>query len=50
VPYKGSPAVGVRYQIGTGTSIYFSLPLHYCDGNENMTELFRYILFEEFGP
>ncbi len=50
VPYKGSPAVGVRYQIGTGTSIYFSLPLHFCDGNENMTELFRYILFEEFGP
>ncbi len=50
VPYKGSPAVGVRYRIGSGESIYFSLPLHYCNGNANMTEIFRYILFEEFGP
>ena len=49
VPYTGSPPVGVRYKIGTGESIYFSLPLHYCNGNTNMTEIFRYILFEEFG-
>jgi len=49
VPYKGSPPVGVRYRIGEGESIYFSLPLHYCNGKANMVEIFRYILFEEFG-
>jgi hypothetical protein len=50
VPYSGSPAVGVRYRLGSGESIYFSLPLHYCDGNNNLVEVFRYILFEEFAP
>lgn len=50
VPYEGSPAVGVRYRIGSGESIYFSLPLHFCNGNQNMTDILRYILFEEFGP
>ena len=49
VPYKGSPPVGLRYRIGNGESIYFSLPLHYCNGNGNMVDVFRYILFEEFG-
>lgn len=48
VPYEGSPSVGLRYKIGAGSSIYFSLPLHFCNGNENMTEIFRYILFTEF--
>jgi hypothetical protein len=48
VPYKGSPPVGLRYPIGPGECIYFSLPLHLCNGNANMTEFFRYILFEEF--
>jgi hypothetical protein len=48
VPYKGSPAVGIRYNIGSGKSIYFSLPLHFCDGRENMETVIRYILEEEF--
>ncbi len=48
VPYKGSPAVALRYAIGSGKCIYFSLPLHMCDGNKNMTGFFRYLLFEEF--
>ncbi len=48
VPYKGSPTVGLRYQIGSGKSIYFSLPLHFCDGRENMESVLRYILEEEF--
>ncbi len=48
VPYTGSPPVGIRYRIGSGESIYFSLPLHYCFGNDNMTDVLRYILFEEF--
>ena len=50
VPYKGSPPVGIRYNLGSGKSIYFSLPFHYCNGNENIVEVFRYILFEEFKP
>ena len=50
VPYKGSPPVGIKYKIGQGESIYFSLPLHFCNGNANITEILRYILFEEFGP
>jgi len=48
VPYKGSPPVALRFQIGPGECIYCSLPLHLCNGNANMTEFFRYILFEEF--
>jgi len=49
VPYTGSPAVGIKYTIGTGECIYFSLPLHFCNGNENMADILRFILFDEFG-
>jgi|Deesub1362B_J571_1020462.scaffolds.fasta_scaffold00980_1 hypothetical protein len=48
VPYKGAPPVGIRYRIGQGESIYFSLPLHYCNGLNNVKELLRYLLLEEF--
>ena len=48
VPYKGSPIVGIRYRIGAGESIYFSLPLHLCDGYDNVKELLRYLLTDEF--
>ncbi|MBN1348983.1 hypothetical protein JXJ21_06210 [candidate division KSB1 bacterium] len=48
VPYKGTPVVGIRYRVGAGESIYFSLPFHYCDGKFNMEAVLRYILFEEF--
>ena len=48
VPYKGSPAVGIRYEVGLGKSIYFSLPFHYLDGKGNMEQVLRYILLEEF--
>jgi len=48
VPYKGSPPVGIRYFVGEGESIYFSLPLNFCDGKGNVEELLRYILEEEF--
>jgi hypothetical protein len=48
VPYTGSPVVGVRYKVGLGRSIYFSLPFHYCDGNQNFESVLRYILLEEF--
>ena len=49
VPYKGSPPVALRYVIGPGMCIYFSLPLHLCNGNKNMSDFFRYLLFDEFG-
>lgn len=48
VPYPGSPAVGVRYEIGSGKSIYFSLPFHYLDGYSNIESVLRYILETEF--
>ena len=48
VPYKGSPIVGLRYRIGSGESVYFSLPLHLCNGYGNVKELLRYILNVEF--
>jgi hypothetical protein len=50
VPYSGTPSVGVKYkpEFIEGESIYFSLPLHYCDGRENVKELLGYILNKEF--
>jgi hypothetical protein len=48
VPYKGSPAVGLRYKVGLGESIYFSLPFHFCDGKANAEAVIRYILENEF--
>jgi len=48
VPYKGSPAVGLRYKVGLGESIYFSLPFHFCDGLGNAEAVIRYILENEF--
>jgi hypothetical protein len=50
VPYHGTPAVGIRYKVGLGESIYFSLPLHYCDGRGNVEDVLRFLLEEEFGP
>lgn len=48
VPYTGSPPVGIRYVLGKGKSIYFSLPLNFCDGKNNVEEVLRYILEVEF--
>jgi len=48
VPYKGSPPVGIRYNLGKGKSVYFTLPLNYCDGKGNVEDLLRYILEVEF--
>ncbi len=48
VPYKGSPAVGLRYEVGQGESIYFSLPFHDLYGNSNLESVLEYILEEEF--
>ena len=48
VPYPGSPAVGVRYEVGQGKSIYLSVPFHILNGASNLEDVFRYILEEEF--
>jgi len=48
VPYPGSPAVGLRYEVGLGKSIYFSLPFHHLDGKDNLEEVLKHILEEEF--
>ncbi len=48
VPYTGSPPVGLRYNLGKGKSIYYSLPLNFCDGKNNVEEVLRYILEVEF--
>jgi hypothetical protein len=48
VPYPGSPAVGIRYEVGSGKSIYFSLPFHYLDGYSNLEAVLQYILETEF--
>lgn len=50
VPYEGMPAVGVLYEPAyiEGESIYFSLPLHYCFGKDNIKTVLEYILNEEF--
>ena len=48
VPYPGSPAVGVRYEVGQGKSIYLSVPFHILNGTSNLEDVFRYILEEEF--
>jgi len=50
VPYTGTPSVCVRYKPTyiEGESIYFSLPLHYCNGYNNVKDLLDYILNVEF--
>jgi len=49
-PYQGSPAVGLRYKVGLGKSIYLSLPFHELDGFSNLESVLQYILEEEFSP
>ncbi len=41
--YKGTPPVMVEYGINDGKSYYFSLPLHKCNGNNNIDKLFMHI-------
>jgi len=50
VPYLGTPSVCVRYKPSyiEGMSIYFSLPLHYCNGYNNVKDLLDHILNVEF--
>ncbi|MEE9118649.1 MAG: hypothetical protein V3U02_08670, partial [Calditrichia bacterium] len=48
VSYTGSPVVGIRYKVGLGESLYYSLPFHLCDGKSNLENVLRYILEEEF--
>jgi hypothetical protein len=50
VPWTGTPTVGIHYEPEyiDGESVYFSLPLHYCDGRKNVENLIDYIINEEF--
>ncbi len=50
VPYSGTPSVAIHFSPSymDGESIYFSLPLHYCNGKENVKDLLDYIINVEF--
>ncbi|MCF7833418.1 MAG: hypothetical protein K9N05_07585 [Candidatus Marinimicrobia bacterium] len=41
--YKGTPPIMIETPIGDGTSYYFSVPLYFLNGNENIDDLFRHI-------
>ncbi len=48
--WAGNPPIAQLFQPspGSGQSIFFSLPLHLCDGNSNMVPVMRHLLFEVF--
>ena len=48
--WTGTPPVAQLFQPspGAGRSIFLSLPLHLCDGNENIYEVMDHLLFEVF--
>jgi len=48
--WTGNPPVAqlFRPSTGSGQSIFFSLPLHLCDGNANIIPVMDYLLFEVF--
>ncbi|NQV41346.1 MAG: hypothetical protein HQ506_03245 [Candidatus Marinimicrobia bacterium] len=48
--WTGNPPVAQLFtpSSGSGQSIFFSLPLHLCDGNENIIPIMDYLLFEVF--
>ncbi len=48
--WTGNPPVAqlFRPSPGSGQSIFFSLPLHLCDGNDNIVSVMDHILFEVF--
>lgn len=50
VPWTGTPTVGIHYEPDyiEGESIYFSLPLNYCDGLGNVEALIDYVINKEF--
>ena len=48
--WMGNPPVAQIFQPspGSGQSVFFSLPLHLCNGNSNMIPIMDYLLFEVF--
>jgi len=48
--WSGTPPVAQLFKPSpnAGQSIFFSLPLHQCDGNENINDVMAYLLFEVF--
>jgi len=48
--WTGNPPVAQLFKpsAGSGKSIFFSLPLHLCDGNENIIPIMNYLLYEVF--
>ena len=48
--WTGNPPVAQLFKpsVGSGQSIFFSLPLHLCNGNENIIPVMNYLLFEVF--
>jgi len=48
--WTGNPPVAQLFRPSpeSGQSIFFSLPLHLCNGNENIIPIMDYLLFEVF--
>ena len=48
--WSGTPPVAQLFQPGPGAgrSVFFSLPLHLCNGNSNITAVMGFILREVF--
>jgi hypothetical protein len=48
--WTGTPPVAQLFQpsAGSGQSIFFSLPLHFCVGNNNAVQVMNHLLFEVF--
>ncbi|MCK5521262.1 MAG: hypothetical protein KAI81_09125, partial [Candidatus Marinimicrobia bacterium] len=41
--YSGTPGLMIETPINKGKTYYFSIPLTYCNGNDNISDLFKHI-------
>jgi hypothetical protein len=41
--YNGAPGIMTETRINEGTCYYMTIPLYYCNGNENVDKLFKHV-------